>query len=174
MQDRNTRTGEDAEKTLQLYIVDDDSAVRESSLALCEPIELACFTFESGEAFLEHLKTDPFPAGCAIVDLCLCGMSGLAVLKELREHYPFVVPVLITGFADLHQITSEVSRLNAKLVPKPYVGDAFWDAIVESLSIAGKSTIAHQAHSVPCAGRSSDLTGSHLRRNLRILRDPVR
>ncbi len=170
MQERNTKAGEDAEKTLQLYIVDDDSAVRDSSRALCEPIDLACFTFESGEAFLEHLRTVPFPAGCAIVDLCLCGISGLTVLKELREHYPFVVPVLITGFADLHQIANEMLKLNAKLVPKPYVGDAFWDAIVESLSIAGRNTMDRQAHRIPCADRSSDRMVTQMHRNLRIAR----
>jgi len=161
------KAGAGSQNALKLYIIDDDIAVRESSRILCEPIELPCFTFASGEAFLGHLETDPFPAGCAIVDVCLYGMSGLAVLQQLTEHYPCIVPVLITGFAELQQIAAEIKYTKAKLVPKPYVGDAFWDVIVESLSIAGKKTMDLQSQCVPYTGLFNRPPVSQLRSNLR-------
>jgi FixJ family two-component response regulator len=123
-------------KSLRLYVIDDDFAVRESSMILCEPLNLPSFSFGSGEEFISHLQQDPYPCGTAIIDLWLTGMTGLAVLQHLAAYYPGIVPILITGFGDLGQITAATAGSKVRVIPKPYVGDTFWEAVVESLELA--------------------------------------
>ncbi|HBJ37578.1 MAG TPA: hypothetical protein DDZ51_23045 [Planctomycetaceae bacterium] len=130
--------GTSYQNPLKIYIIEDDFAVRKSSQILCEQMNLPCFTFGSGEELFEHLKHDPLPVGCAIVDIKLYGMSGLGVLNLINAHYPGIVPVLLTAFGELKQVADVMNDRNVRVIPKPYVGDAFWDAIVESLSIASR------------------------------------
>ncbi len=86
---------------LNLYIVDDDEAVRRSlgSLLLSRLSDCSIKTFESGEAFLQNASLDG--SGIAILDLRMEGMSGLDVFQALQERKSPLVVVFLSGHGDI-------------------------------------------------------------------------
>jgi len=88
-----------ANGAVTVYVVEDDSAVRDSLVALLESEGFEAVAFRSGDAFLAHFH--PVGTACLLLDLGLPGTGGLELLEILgsREHH---LPVLvITGNADL-------------------------------------------------------------------------
>jgi two-component system response regulator DctR len=85
--------------SLTLYLVDDDEAIRRSLLLLLFPQGLALQGFDSGEAFLQAVNFRQ--AGCVILDLRMGGMSGLAVLEQLRAKRSPLVVLFLSGHGDI-------------------------------------------------------------------------
>lgn len=98
------------ETPLTLYVVDDDEALRRSMLMLFFPQGLAVQCFESGEAFLEAVRSDQ--AGVVILDLRMAGMSGLAVLEQLTQRHSPLVTLFLSGHGDI-PTALEAVRLGA-------------------------------------------------------------
>jgi len=98
------------ETALTLYVVDDDEALRRSLLLLLFSQGLAVHGFDSGEAFLKNVN--PRRPGCAILDLRMNGMSGLAVLEELRQQHSPLVVLFLSGHGDI-PTALEAVRLGA-------------------------------------------------------------
>jgi two-component system response regulator TtrR len=86
---------------LNLYIVDDDEAVRRSlgSLLLSRLSDCAIKTFASGEAFLSNANLDG--SGIAILDLRMDGLSGLEVFEALQQRKSPLVVVFLSGHGDI-------------------------------------------------------------------------
>ncbi|MBA3057264.1 MAG: response regulator [Gammaproteobacteria bacterium] len=95
---------------LTLYVVDDDEALRRSLLLLLFSQGLAVQGFDSGESFLQVL--DPQRPGCVILDLRMGGMSGLAVLEQLRMRHSPLVVVFLSGHGTI-PMALEAVRLGA-------------------------------------------------------------
>lgn len=80
----------------QILIVDDEVAVRET---LCELLKkegclaLSCSTGEEALALLAQQKFD-----ILLLDIKLAEVSGLEVLKDIRQIYKDLPVVMITGF----------------------------------------------------------------------------
>jgi len=82
-----------------VYLVDDDTAVRESLTACLEAYGFTVEAFASGEAF--QLRAASGVAGCLILDLQLPQQSGLDILDWLRHTLHSALPVLmISGHGD--------------------------------------------------------------------------
>ena len=62
-----------------IFIIDDDSAVRESIRLLLDCVGLETRDFASAEEFLEG--RDGVDAECLILDVHMSGMSGLELLE---------------------------------------------------------------------------------------------
>lgn len=84
---------------LNLYVVDDDDAVRRSLGLLFLSRGHAVQTFESGETFLA--AANPKRAGCVVLDLRMGGMSGLQVFDELRSRASPLVVLFLSGHGDI-------------------------------------------------------------------------
>ena len=85
--------------TPTLFLVDDDEAVRRSLLLLLFAQGLPVQGFESGEAFLQALA--PGQTGCVILDLRMGGLSGMAVLEQLRQRRSPLVVLFLSGHGDI-------------------------------------------------------------------------
>jgi len=99
-----------SDATLTLYVVDDDAALRRSLLLLLFSQGMAVRGFESGEAFLQAL--DAQQVGCVILDLRMGGMSGLAVLEQLRMRQSPLVVLFLSGHGTI-PMALEAVRLGA-------------------------------------------------------------
>jgi two-component system response regulator FixJ len=76
----------------EIFIVDDDYDMREALAAIFRYEGYRTAAFTDGRSFV-RLARDQTPA-CVLLDLCMPGMSGLDVLKELdARNYP--APILI-------------------------------------------------------------------------------
>jgi FixJ family two-component response regulator len=77
-------------------IVDDDPAVRESTLDLLNSAGLVAETFKSADEFLKSGRVSG--ASCLIADLQMPGMSGLELHDRLRRAGRNIPTILITAF----------------------------------------------------------------------------
>jgi FixJ family two-component response regulator len=102
---------------LNLYVVDDDEAVRRSLVLLMMSTGLAVQAFESGEGFLEAV--DMRRCGVVVMDLRLGGLSGLETFNRLKmAHSPLVV-LFLSGHGDIPTALDAVRQGAYDWVVKP-------------------------------------------------------
>ena len=82
-----------------VHIIDDDQAMRESLVFLLRTAHIAAETFASGPVFLASLPDERLR--CVITDVRMPEMSGLELLRRLREMKIAVPVIVITGHGDV-------------------------------------------------------------------------
>ncbi|AWM37833.1 DNA-binding response regulator [Gemmata obscuriglobus] len=126
-----------------IFVVDDDPNVRNSLSWLFASVNLPVQSFNSGEEFLREVGTEQ--PGCAILDLRMPGLSGLAVLEQLatREIGPAVV--LTTGFGSVPTTARAMRSGAVHVLEKPYDDQEMLDTVHEALRLdAEKRTLRAQ------------------------------
>lgn len=119
-----------------VYIVDDDSGLRESLGELLSAKGLATKQFSSGEAFLGAIKGDE--TGCVLLDYHLGGCNGLEVIKALREADHSIPVVMITAHGEV-QLAVDAMRAGASdFVEKPWARDTLFDAVDRAMDSCKK------------------------------------
>ena len=119
---------------LNLYVVDDDEAVRRSLGMLLLSRGHAVQTFESGEAFLASAKLQD--GGCVILDLRMAGMSGLQVFDELCLRACPLVVLFLSGNGDISTAVDAIQRGAFGWLEKPCSEDIFLEKVALALARA--------------------------------------
>jgi FixJ family two-component response regulator len=105
---------------LNLYIVEDDDALRRSlvSLLTAHLDDLAVRAFSSGEAFLEN--ADLYAGGVVVMDFRMePGMSGLETFKRLQERNSRLVVVFLSGHGTIPDAVRAMEDGAVSWLPKP-------------------------------------------------------
>ena len=79
----------------QILVIEDEPANREAIALLLGNAGYQVKTAESGENALELLKKNAFEV--ILTDLCLPGVSGIDILKKVKEDSPYTNVILIAG-----------------------------------------------------------------------------
>src|SRR4051812_13976545 len=82
-----------------VYVVDDDDALRDSLSFLLSSVGISAQTFDSAAAFLTALPRNG--RGCVITDVRMPGMSGIDLLRELKNKSLPLPVIVITGHGDV-------------------------------------------------------------------------
>lgn len=117
----NDETAPDAAttgQTLVVHIVDDDAAVRRSLALMLGSAGHATRTYESAEAFLAG--SDAAAPGCAIIDIRMPGMDGLALQQELNARDVPIPVVIVTGHGDVALAVQAMKAGAVDFIEKPY------------------------------------------------------
>jgi FixJ family two-component response regulator len=94
---------------LNLFVVDDDEAVRSSLGMLLLSRGHAVQTFASGEAFLACGKLQGY--GCVVLDLRMgAGMTGLQVFNSLRACASPLLVLFLSGHGDISTAVDAVQN----------------------------------------------------------------
>ncbi|HPU16377.1 MAG TPA: response regulator, partial [Polymorphobacter sp.] len=83
----------------QVYLVDDEAALRRSISFMLRTAGYAIESFESGEAFLR--AAGGLAMGCVLLDVRMTGMDGLQVQSTMRERGLALPVIIITGHGDV-------------------------------------------------------------------------
>jgi two-component system response regulator FixJ len=101
-----------------VHVIDDDSAMRDSLAFLLESADLTPRLWESGEAFLADLP--PASEGCILTDVRMPGVSGLELVRRLKEAGSDFPIVVMTGHADV-PLAIEAMKLGVvDFIEKPF------------------------------------------------------
>lgn len=104
-----------------VHIVDDDPPVRESLRWLLSSVDIDSFAYDTPEAFLD--ATHARPQGCVLLDMCMPGTDGVAVLKRLASGGMTAPVIVMTGHGSASDAV-EVLRLGAaEFIEKPFAAD---------------------------------------------------
>jgi CheY-like chemotaxis protein len=113
-----------------VYLVDDNEGLRGALKRLLTASNLSAHTFGSAEEFLAELNK--LVPGCLIVDVELPGMSGLGLVRWLRDAHVSWPIIVISGLHD-DKIESEVLSLGGRaFLRKPFEPQALLDEIARS------------------------------------------
>jgi FixJ family two-component response regulator len=125
---------------LNLYVVDDDEAVRRSLGALLLSRGYATQVFDSGESFLA--VADAAAGGCVILDLRLGALSGLQVFEALRARQSPLVVVFLSGHGDIPTAVKAMEHGAFGWLEKPCNDQALLDKV--SLALKKAEALAEQ------------------------------
>lgn len=115
-----------------VHIVDDEEAVRTSLATLLEVQGYAARMYGSGAEFLE--RVDPSVPGCALVDLKMPGLDGLALLQKMAESNIKVPVVMMTGFGEVAVAVKAMKAGAADFLEKPLDGKQLLSVLDRLLS----------------------------------------
>jgi two-component system response regulator FixJ len=99
-------------------VVDDDEAVRRSLALMLGSWGHATTTHASAEDFLAGL--DLLEPGCAVIDVRMPGMDGLALQQQLRRRGINLPVVIVTGHADVSIAVRAMKEGAVDFIEKPY------------------------------------------------------
>lgn len=114
-----------------VYVIDDDDAARDALTFLLKAARCEVRAFETATAFLDAVKAPT--SGCVITDVRMPEMSGIELLRRLREGGSAVPVILITGHGDI-PLAVEAMKLGAvDFFEKPYDDEALLTAVRSTL-----------------------------------------
>ena len=114
-----------------VFVVDDDSSVREGLVDLISSVGLKAKAFNSAREFLRHKRPDA-PA-CLVLDVRLPGTSGMDLQQELaRSEEPLPI-IFITGHGDIPMSVRAIKAGAVEFLTKPFRDQDLLDAIQEAL-----------------------------------------
>ncbi len=82
-----------------VHVIDDDDAARDSLAFLLRAAQMDVRTYETAPAFLANSK--PLLPGCVITDVRMPEMTGIELLRRLRESGNDIPVIIITGHGDI-------------------------------------------------------------------------
>ncbi|HEX3422576.1 MAG TPA: response regulator [Sphingomicrobium sp.] len=110
---------EKTSKGRRIVVVDDDSAVRESTVTLLESAGHSVVAFESGTAFVA--AGVPSEIDVILLDMVMPGLNGLDTLRALRAAERELPPVVVlTGHGDIPLAVEAMKLGAAEFLEKPY------------------------------------------------------
>jgi PAS domain S-box-containing protein len=106
---------------IQILIVDDERDIRDASERILSRIGFQTFTAQRGEEALQIFQ-DIHPS-IVLLDLKMPGMDGMEVLKHLRERDPFLLVIVITGYATVETAIEAMKQGAYDFISKPFEPD---------------------------------------------------
>jgi FixJ family two-component response regulator len=114
-----------------VFVVDDDSSIREAIKSLVSLAGLRVETFGSAQEFLRNERPD-LP-GCVVLDVELTGLSGLDLQEELATHGIKLPIIFITGHGDIPMSVRAMKAGAAEFLTKPFHDQDLLDAIHQAV-----------------------------------------
>ena len=115
----------------QVFVIDDDEAVRDSMSMLLETVDLPHRCFGSAADFLEYF--DGTQRGCLVLDIRMPGMSGLELQQRLKEANAVLPIIFITGHGDIPMAVEAMRQGALDFMRKPFREQDLLDRIQQAL-----------------------------------------
>ncbi|WP_423140755.1 response regulator transcription factor [Parablastomonas sp. CN1-191] len=162
---RAAQWSEDVQKASRalgfVYIIDDDSMVRQSLFYALESSGYAPWSFRSGQDFLA--VAPQLPRGCVLLDLRMPDLDGLDVLRQMGENLRRLPVIVITGHGDIPDAVAAMKLGATDFLEKPFADRELTDVINAALerleaSVADEEErVAHQARFARLTPREKDV-----------------
>jgi FixJ family two-component response regulator len=138
-----------------VYVLDDDSSMREALSSLIRSIGMRVLTFASAQEFLANPVSES-PA-CLVLDVRLPGLSGLDLQRELAATRRGLPIIFITGHGDIPMSVRAMKAGAAEFLSKPFREEDLLDAIRLSLH-RDAAELAHREEARALRARYDTLT----------------
>ena len=112
---------------LIVHVIDDDEAMRHSLAFLFRTARIRSETYESATAFLAALPQ--IKAGCVVTDVRMPGLSGIDLLRRLRELKVGLPVIVITGHGDVPLAVEAMKGGAVDFLEKPFDDEVLLGAV---------------------------------------------
>lgn len=124
-----------------VHLIDDDEAVRVSLGFLLEMNDLPAKTYGSALEFLE--VADGLSSGCVVTDVRMPEMSGLDLVRRLKERGNPLPVIVITGHGDVPLAVEAMRAGVIDFIEKPFDDDV----LLSSIRMALDARVEAEVHS---------------------------
>lgn len=138
-----------------IFVVDDDSAVRDSLTLLLETNGYRALSYPGGRAFLDSLEQNA--RGCVLVDIRMPDLGGFEVQEELRRRHVGLPVIVITGHGDVSLAVKAMRAGAVDFIEKPYPESAILEAVERALEL-DRATNRNRVVTEVVRERASQLT----------------
>jgi FixJ family two-component response regulator len=131
----------------EIFVVDDDPAVRETLSIVLSAAGYQSICFADGDALLAVARTR-CPA-CILLDVHIPGRSGLDILEELHaEDYPAPI-FMISGKGDIAMAVNAIKNGALDFIEKPFRGSEIVTRVEEAIEAFTRRRAQGLAPKVP-------------------------
>ncbi|WP_219894155.1 response regulator transcription factor [Aquisediminimonas profunda] len=116
----------------QIYLVDDDDAVRRSAGFMLKTSGFVVEPFASGVEFLKSV--DGLTPGCILLDVRMPGMDGLEVQRVLGERGITFPVIVLTGHGDVNVAVAAMKAGALDFIEKPFEKAVLLSALEEGFA----------------------------------------
>jgi two-component system, LuxR family, response regulator DctR len=138
-----------------VYVVDDDTTLRDAILFLLASRGVSATAFASAEEFLAAFTLEL--RGCLLTDVRMTGMSGLELHARLTANGCTLPVIVLTGHGDVPMAVEALTTGVRDFIEKPFDGNVLVDKLLAAIAWDGArheiDTIAHTLR-----GRIASLT----------------
>jgi two-component system, LuxR family, response regulator FixJ len=124
-----------------VHVIDDDEAVRQSLKFLLESASIGVETHASATEFL-RLLPEMEPA-CVITDVRMPNISGIDLLRKLRELKRGIPVIVITGHGDVALAVEAMKIGAADFLEKPFDDEALLASVRSAINSHGREQQRH-------------------------------
>jgi len=110
-----------------VFVVDDDSLIRDSIEQLVRSVGLKANPFSSAEMFLDTELPDK--PGCLVLDIRMSGLSGLDLQDELLKRGTLIPIIFITGHATVSMSVRAMRAGAVDFLQKPFEDQELLDLV---------------------------------------------
>ena len=114
-----------------VYVIDDEEAVRNSTMLLLKSRGLVVQSFASGAEFLKVASS--VPLGCVISDTRMPGIDGVELLNRLRERNVRLPVIVMTGHDEVSLALQALKAGAVDFIEKPFPADLLIDVVLSAL-----------------------------------------
>jgi FixJ family two-component response regulator len=114
-----------------VFVVDDDTSLRESLKNLIRSVGLRVEAFASAQEFLRSKR--PNVPSCLVLDVRLPGLSGLDLQKRMAEADVEIPIIFITGHGDIPMTVQAMKAGAVEFLTKPFRDQDLLDSIQQAL-----------------------------------------
>ncbi|MBJ7411631.1 MAG: response regulator [Phenylobacterium sp.] len=120
-----------------VHLIDDDEAVRTSLAFVLEMSDLPAKTYPSAIEFLEVAET--LTGGCIVTDVRMPEMSGLELVRRLKERNIKLPVIVITGHGDVPLAVEAMRAGVIDFIEKPFDDEVLLRSIRMALDTTAES-----------------------------------
>jgi len=125
-----------------VHLIDDDEAVRLSLAFVLEMNDLPARTYASAPEFLEI--ADTLTGGCVVTDVRMPEMSGLELVRRLKERGVTLPVIVITGHGDVPLAVEAMRAGVIDFIEKPFEEDVLMQSIRMALDVKLEADVHSQ------------------------------
>ena len=131
---------------LNLLVVDDETAVRESCREVAEALGFATYSTDSPEKALQIIESTGIDV--VLLDLRLPGGNGMDLLHEIKHRHSETLVVIMTGYATVHSAVQAMKAGAYDYIGKPFTFEELrlvLDRITAHISLATENRLLRQS-----------------------------
>jgi len=138
-------------KSQDVWIVDDDHAIRWVLERALQQAQITCRCFEDGQQLLDAL--DSTTPSLIISDIRMPGIDGLALLQRLQQQVAHVPVIIMTAHSDLDSAVASYQGGAFDYLPKPFDIDEAVALVQRGLQHAQEQSLASAQEPAPASAQ---------------------
>ncbi len=133
-------------ESITVLIVEDEKIHRELLKGILEEKRYEVLSVTSAEKAVSVLKQRSIDV--VVTDVKLPSMSGIDLLKKIKEEWPWVEVIVITAFGDIEDAVDAVKSGAFHYLTKPYEPDVLLNLVDKCAELASFKKLSKKSHSI--------------------------